>query len=103
MTSRSIKLRLADGDFSGGKAIVRIRRGAQTCAEISLTPGRPAATVELAIDADHGAAGGRAARRPYDIEVEYQWGYAREAWYRGSADVDVLVLCRHRLFGHWIA
>jgi hypothetical protein len=25
-------------------------------------------------------------------EVEYQWGYAREAWHKGESDADELIL-----------
>jgi hypothetical protein len=55
-------------------------------APVTLHPGHPAAMVECGIDA---AAGTGTA---YELDVEYQWGYAREAWYRGRFDTDELVL-----------
>lgn len=35
---------------------------------------------------------GRAVGKGYSYEVEYQWGYAREAWHKGESDADELIL-----------
>ena len=68
---------------------MRIRAGANAPVELILRPGKSSASFEF----DDAAAAERPpGERAYSFEVEYRWGYAREAWYKGSADADELVL-----------
>lgn len=76
MTARKVTIRLAAGDFSGGSAIVRVRAGANAPVELILHSGKSLAIFEF----DDAAAAERPkGAQAYSFEVEYRWGYAREA------------------------
>ena len=77
-------MRFAEGDAAGVTAVVRIRRGEPLCAELRLTANQSVATFEY--DFDQGTGSG------YSYEVEYAWGYAREASRYGKSDADELIL-----------
>jgi hypothetical protein len=89
---RTLKIRLAQGESAGVTAIVRVRCGACQVAELTLRSGAPSASVEIDVEAAAPDARSQSAGGTYCFEVEYQWGYAREAWYKGSADADELIL-----------
>jgi hypothetical protein len=78
---RTVTIRFAPGDSAGVTATARIQVGGQDCAELRLNSRHPAASFEY--DTAHAG---------YSCEIEYQWGYAREAWHRGQYDTDELVL-----------
>lgn len=94
MDHRVITVRLAAGDAGGVTAVVRIRRGDGFATELTLHPGAPSATFAYDVETDEigNGAGLRAAGRSYAYEIEYRWGYAREASRRGESDADELIL-----------
>jgi hypothetical protein len=78
---RTVTIRFAQGDTAGVTAIARIHVGARPHAELRLNSRNP----RVGFDYDADSAG-------YAYEIEYQWGYAREAWHRGQSDTDELIL-----------
>lgn len=89
---RTVRIRLAEGDAAGVTAVVCVYRGGRSCAELTLHTREPAATVVYELDPDSEGSSGRALGTGYAYEVEYQWGYAREAWHKGESDADELIL-----------
>ena len=92
MGHRTVMIRLADGDAAGVRAIIRIRHGEKFSAEVTLDWGKPSATFAYDFDAEAAGTEDRAAGSCYFYEVEYQWGYAREAWHKGESDAGELIL-----------
>jgi hypothetical protein len=89
---RTVTIRFAEGDAAGVTAVVRVYRGGRSCAELALHARKPAATFAYELDPDADGSAGRALGTGYAYEVEYQWGYAREAWHKGESDTDELIL-----------
>lgn len=73
-------------------AIVRIRRGEKLSAEFTLNSRKSSTRFEYDFDAVTPGSQGQAIGTGYSFEVEYQWGYAREAWHKGESDADELIL-----------
>ena len=84
MARRTVTVRFAEGDAAGVTAVVRIRRGEQVCADLKLTARESVATFDYDFDPR--------ACSSYSYEIEYAWGYAREASRHGKSDADELIL-----------
>src|SRR5262245_3414546 len=84
MARRTVTIRFAEGDAAGVTAIVRIRRGDELLADLRLTATKAKAAFDYEFDPSEG--GG------YSYEVDYAWGYAREASRSGKSDADELII-----------
>lgn len=92
MEHRFVAIRLAEGDSAGVTAVVRIRHGERFSVVLTLNARKPAAGFEYDLDTDATGCGSQRGSKPYAYEIEYQWGYAREAWHKGESDAGELIL-----------
>src|SRR5262245_28260890 len=84
MARRTVTVRFAEGDAAGVTAVVRVCRGDRLLAELRLTAAKSKTAFDYEIDTREGSG--------YSYEVEYAWGYAREASRSGKSDADELIL-----------
>jgi len=87
MEKRNVVVQFVEGDAGGVSAAVTLTHGAQT-GTVHLHSG--ARSGEWSYDVTEEES--RAGRTGYSYFIEYDWGWAREASYRGEAASSPLIL-----------
>lgn len=87
MRRRTVTVRLATGDSAALSATISLAHGAQS-GKLYLHSGHPSDAWSYEVPDGERLAGRVPGWAGVTFTVEYEWGYARDATYRGEAGMD---------------